>query len=212
MSAVGCVARAWALVREHRRALAALNLAYFGAVLAGMVVAALFPNIQTELLRSSRESVTSGPLAIAGDAYQSGNVPLAIGVTFGVNLLVGSLAFVTLPSMVVPFLGIGCGAYRAVLWGLLFSPGHPDMGAAMIPHFLTLVVEGEAYVLAMLAVWLHGRAFLFPASVGVEGRRRGYLAGLRQTATIYVLVALVLLGAAIYEAIEVIYIVRRVRP
>jgi len=38
-------------------------------------------------------------------------------------------------------------------WGLILSPSHPELAGPMIPHSLTLILEGQAYVVAMLAVW-----------------------------------------------------------
>jgi hypothetical protein len=200
--------RACALIREHRRAFAALNAAYFLLILVGMGFSAMFPAIQDEMLGSARNSVESGPLAIVGDVYANGNAFQAAALTFVVNLFVGSVAFVTLPTMIVPFAGIATGAYRAVLWGLLFYPGHPRMGTMILPHLVTLVLEGEGYVVAMLAAWIHGRAWLWPASVGAEGRSRSYVEGLKRTAALYILVAAILLVAAVYESIEVIWFVK----
>jgi hypothetical protein len=199
---------AWALVRENKRAHVVFNILYYGLILVFMGVAALNPGWQDELIHTTTESVTSGPLAMAGEAYSNAEVFKAIALTFVVNLFIGSLAFMTLPSMVVPFLGLLSGVYRAVVWGLIFYPGHPDMRIVMIPHSLTLILEGQAYILVMLAAWLHGRAFLFPKSAGAQGYWHGYVAGLKQTGKIYFLVVLILLAAAVYEAIEVIWIAK----
>jgi hypothetical protein len=169
-----------------------------------MGVAALNPGLQDELIRTTDESVINGPLAVVGEAYVNAKVLKAMALTFVVNLFIGSLAFMTLPSMLVPFLGILSGVYRAVVWGLIFYPGHPKMGNIMIPHSFTLILEGQAYILVMLAAWLHGRAFLFPKSAGADGHWHGYVEGLKQTGKIYFLVGLLLLTAAAYEAIEVI--------
>ncbi len=169
-----------------------------------MGLAALNPGLQDELIRTTTESVTSGPLAMTGDAYANGKVLQAIAVTFVVNLFIGSLAFMTVPSMVVPFLGLLAGVYRAIVWGLMFYPGHPDMRIVMIPHSLTLILEGQAYILVILAAWLHGCAFLFPNSAEARGHWHGYIEGLKQTGTLYLLVVVILLAAAVYEAIEVI--------
>ena len=73
----------------------------------------------------------------------------------------------------------------------------------MIPHSLTLLLEGQGYILALLAAYIQGRAFLWPKTAGVEGHARGYVEGLKRTGLLYVLVVLVLLISAIYEVIEV---------
>jgi len=132
----------------------------------------------------------------------------AIGLTFLVNLFLASLIFITLPSLIIPGVGILMGVYRAALWGLIFYPGHPDMQLVMIPHSLTLLLEGQAYILVMFAVYLHVRAWFNPASAGVEGHWRGYLEGLKRTGKIYLLVVLTLLVAAIYEVLEVVLLAK----
>ena len=81
----------------------------------------------------------------------------------------------------------------------------------MIPHSLTLILEGQAYILTMLAAYIQGRAFLWPKSVGLERRGQGYLEGLKRTGKMYVLVILTLLIAAVYEVIEVIIMIKLIR-
>ena len=63
----------------------------------------------------------------------------------------------------------------------------------------------------MLATYLQGRAFLWPKTVGLESRGRGYLEGLKRTGKIYVLVVLTLLIAAIYEVIEVVIMIKLIQ-
>jgi hypothetical protein len=195
---------AWALVKENKRAYIVFNVLYYGLVLVFMGVAAMNPAVQDELIRVVGESFMTGPLAVVGEAYVNLEVLKAIGLTFVVNLLLASLLVITVPSLIIPFSGLLMGIYRAVLWGLIFFPGHPDMQVVMIPHSLTLILEGQAYILVMLAAWLQGRAFLFPQSAGVEGHLRGYLEGLKRTGKIYLLVILTLFVAAVYEVIEVV--------
>lgn len=195
---------AWALVKEHKRAYIVFNVLYYGLVLVFMGVAALNPELQNQLIQLVGESFSSGPLAMVGEAYLNAEVFKAIALTFVVNLFVASLLSITVPSLIIPFIGLLLGVYRAILWGLIFYPGHPDMQMVMLPHSLTLILEGQAYILVMFAAWLQGTAFISPQSAGVEGHGRGYLEGLKRTGKIYILVVLTLLVAAIYEVIEVV--------
>jgi hypothetical protein len=59
-----------------------------------------------------------------------------------------------------------------------------------------------------LAAYVQGKAFLWPRSVGAATRRQGYGVGVKRSVRIYMLVVLVLAVAAIYEALEVIFIPR----
>ena len=74
----------------------------------------------------------------------------------------------------------------------------------MIPHSLVLLLEGQAYILAMLAAFVQGKTFLFHRQSGLQTLGQGYLAGLKKSAPLYLLVIAVLALAAIYEALEVI--------
>jgi hypothetical protein len=78
----------------------------------------------------------------------------------------------------------------------------------MIPHSLTLIIEGQAYVLTLLAAYIQGRAFLWPKTIGLERHGQGYLEGLKRAGKLYVLVILTLLVAAIYEVIEVVIMIQ----
>jgi hypothetical protein len=195
---------AWAFIQENRNAYIIINIVYYGLVAACMVYAAFNQPLQDELLKTVGAAFMTGPLSFVGTAYVNAQVFTAILVTFFVNLLIGSLASITIPSLIVPFSGFIIGMYRAVMWGLLLSPAHPELRIIMIPHMLTLILEGQAYILTLLAAYIQGRAFLRPATVGVEGHGKGYLEGLKRTLKIYALVVLTLAVAAIYEVIEVV--------
>jgi hypothetical protein len=199
---------AWGIVRENWRPYLVINIAYYGLVAACMIYVAFDRPLQDMLLKDIGQAFMTGPLSFVGKAYVNAEVLKAIAVTFLVNLLVGSFVDITLPSLIIPFSGLLMGIVRAVLWGLLLSPAHPDLRLAMIPHSLTLVIEGQAYVLALLAVYIHGRALFQPQSVGVEGHWKGYFEGLKRTAKIYLLVVITLAVAAIYEVLEVVIMAR----
>jgi hypothetical protein len=199
---------AWGLVQENRRAYIAINIAYYGLVVICMVYVAFNQELQTRLINAVGEGFMTGPLSIVGQAYANAEVFKAILATFFVNLFIGSFVTVTLPSLVIPFSGFLIGIYRAVLWGLLLSPAHPDMRLIMIPHSLTLIIEGQAYILALLAAYIQGRAFLLPQTVGLESRAKGYVEGLKRTGKIYLLIILTLAVAAVYEVLEVVIMVK----
>jgi hypothetical protein len=203
------VRSAWHLVKTHQRAYVAINVAYYGLVAVSMLyVAVVNPSLQEQLMAGVQAALTEGGLKTVGEVYLGGNVFAAAAVTFLVNLLAGSLLYITLPSLVLPFVGVPLGAYRALLWGLLLAPTTTELALVMIPHSVTLVLEGQAYVLAMFAAYLQGMAFLRPHTMGLGSHREGYVAGLRMTARVYVLLIMALAAAALYEAIEVIAMVQ----
>ena len=79
------------------------------------------------------------------------------------------------------------------------------MQPGLLPHALTVLLEGEAYVVAMLGVWL----WWWPV-LRTPGRRwQLWRDGLVLQVRIYSVVALLLAIAAIYEALEVILLLPR---
>ena len=92
------------------------------------------------------------------------------------------------------------------MWGLLFSPT-AVLGADLVFHLPTIILEGRAYVLAMLAAYVQGMAFLRPSTVGVKTHRQGYWEGVKLSVRVYLLVVVVLFVAAVYEAVSVIFII-----
>ena len=194
-------------IKEFRRAYIVLNLVYYGLVICGMVYVAFNPALQQLLLEAVGSAFTEGPLSTVAGAYTGGQILLAIVLTFVVNLTIASFLWITLPSLVIPFSGLVTGACRAILWGVLLSPSSPEMSAVMIPHSLTLILEGQAYILAMLAAYIQGRAFLWPATVDAATHGEGYRAGVKRSLRLYLLVAIVLAVAAVYEVLEVIFII-----
>jgi hypothetical protein len=186
----------------------ATHLAYFGLVVLAALLIYQLPEVQTMLLSAvGSEFETAGsPLGVAGKAYGSGSIPLAAAVTFLINFLLGSLVFITLPSMIVPGAGAIVVAFRAVLWGLVLAPASVLTATVMLPHSWTLLLEGEGYVLAALFGLLIPIHLCQPSLGSTAWGRFGRVLLLNLKANI--LVALVLAAAACYEAIEVITMAR----
>lgn len=194
------------IVSDNRRYYLILNAVYFGLIFLGAIYSSLNPSLVQWLKEGTAQALTSGgPLALVADAYISGDFLLAVALTFLVNLILGAILYITLPSMVIPFFGLLMGAFRAVLWGVLVLSLIPFEGYS-VPAWLNMILEGEGYILAMLAAYIHGKAFLWPESAGATTRRQGYAIGLTATWKLYVLIVLILMVAAIWEAFAAIYL------
>jgi hypothetical protein len=202
---------AFSIIRNNRKAFNLINLGYFSIVLLGMIIVRAIPGLQKDLIDLIGEAFSTGPMQYVTGAYSNGEAMAAIGLTFIINLLVGCFGSITLPSLLVPFSGFVIGSYRALLWGFIFSPDLGDTSFTWIGMGLfiglLLVLEGEAYVLALFAAFVHGRAWLKPASAGVEGHTQGYLAGVRMSLSLYLLMIGMLLIAAVYEVILAIWLI-----
>lgn len=197
------------IVRENLRAFFYLNLFFYGLLLLTVIYAAQNPDMQRSMFYAAQSSVQKGLLAPIYEIYHvERNIPLAAVVTFVVNLVAGSALMLTLPSFVVPFIGLPILMYRFVLWGLIFGPDRILQFASAG----TLFLEGQGYIIAALAIYLHGTRFLRPTHHGYHSYAEGYRAGLKLTARLYVLVTLVLLVAALYESIVGISTIKPLFP
>ena len=189
---------------RHKRLLYGLHAAYFGAVILFAAVAYAAPEAQQALLKQIGYAIHSGkgPLGMAGKAYLSRNVATAALVTVAINFLLGSLLSITVPSAILPGVGLLVAAVRAVMWGLMLAPTCGALSRVMLPHSFTLLLEGEAYVLASFFAVLIP-IYLFRRQEGPTAGRR-YARALMLNLKGNVAVLIVLSAAAVYEAVEVI--------
>lgn len=191
-------------IRKYKHLFLTMHLIYFGLVVLFMLVAYHLPELQVCLLAGIKSQVVdgSGPLGVAGKAYMSKNILRAAVTTFAINFPLGSLAVITLPSIILPGAGVLVAGFRALLWGLLLAPSFATLSGPMLLHSITLLLEGEAYVIAAFFGLLI-LVYLFRKAEGPSTARR-YGKALLLNVTGNLLVAIVLVVAAIYEAIEVI--------
>ena len=96
-----------------------------------MVVAAFNRPLQDMLLKTVGEAFMTGPLSAVGSAYINAQVFTAIALTFLVNLMIGSFLYITIPSLIIPYIGIlmeniGVSVPSGVASSSPGSPGHAD--------------------------------------------------------------------------------------
>lgn len=191
-------ARAWP------RLLAGLHGLIFGTLIVAAALVYLVPPVQDFLLAAIQQAIASGrgPLGVAGKAYLGGSIPWAAAVTLAVNFFIGSLAYITLSSIVIPGIGVLGTVFRGLMIGVLLAPSMLALSTTMLPHSLTVLVEMEAYVLAAFFAALIP-IYIFRKAEGPTWWRRygrALLLNLEANAVIFIMLAVV----ALYEATEVI--------
>jgi len=193
---------------RRRRLLWTVHAVYFGLVILASFLVYEVSALQTALLGVVRGEISGGQgvLGIAGRAYESGIIPLAAAVTFLINFLLGSLTHITLPSLIVPGAGVLVAMFRATLWGLLLAPTISSLAPHMLAHNVTLLLEGEGYILAAF-FGLLVPVYLFEPRRGRTLPKR-YGRAVMMNLKGCLVVAAVLFIAACYEAIEVILLTR----
>jgi hypothetical protein len=165
------------------------NVLFFGAVfVSALTVSLLFP-----------------PPLGGGAAVFSGffgySWVLTLLVVFVFNLVWSAFLVVTLPGLVFFGLSLALLLYRAVMWGLLLAFVSSYQFLAALP---TVILEGEAYVIAGVAGFVLGLSWLKPKWMFKgEGllRKDALIRGFRECFRLYVLVGLILFVAAIAETV-----------
>jgi len=192
-------------VRRRRRLLIGLHVLYFGTYIFFVGLAFAVPEAQALFTRALGQMLRSGQaghVAAAARAYAARDITVAAARTVTVNFFIGSVAVITLPSLILPGCGSALLVVRFAVLGLLLAPTSVGLGRAMLPHSLAMLVELEAYVLASFFALL---VPVYVFSSGQDGgplRRygRAVMLNLRGNLVVFAL----LLAAGVYEAFEVI--------
>lgn len=187
--------------REHRNTYLISNLAVYGVLAMAMIVAVFIPGLHEAGLRSTEAFLDSPGSRLVVDAYAGGGVIMPALTTLLGNFLFAALGTTTLPSLVIPFFGVVATIGRAVFIGFPYAPASFEGLITVIVAAPVMLLEFQAYVLAML-----GSVILWRSTLGYRRRSfssagEGYLAGVRDTLRLYPLIIVVLLAAGALEAI-----------
>ena len=193
---------------HHKRLLWSLHLVFFGLIVLSSLVVYDFPDVQNQylLLIENLFADERYQLAAAARACRSGNVLQTALVIFAYNFFIATLLIMTLPSFLIPGIGIPLAGFRAIFLGVVLAPTTANLDLVMLPHSVTLLLEFEGYILAAFLGLLMPLALFRSHSGQPVIRRYLHAAGVSLKGQIWV--AAVLLIAAIYEAIELILMMK----
>lgn len=185
------------LVSKRALLLVALNWLFFCSIIAGALLG-----------RYGYGEFAPWPIGKAEFAEGLDPPFLIVGI-FTINLVASAFIVVTLPGLVFFAFPAVVLVLRGLLWGLLFGGVSAFEFLLVLP---TLVLEGEAYVFAALAgvnlglSWLKP-SLLYPGERLPTGKKlpRNMAAalGFRDCFKVYVFVAVLLLVAAVVEAVAI---------
>lgn len=199
------------VLRDHWRTYLLLNLAVYGALAASAVLTLLLPGLRE---RGAQDVETFGSipgLSLVTEAYTEGDVLLAAAGTFLANLLFAAVLTTTLPSLLIPYLGVALTVLRTGMIGIWLTPATPGEALTLLPHLPVLLIELQAYVLAALGTVVLWRSTLRHRRLGLPSAGAGYRAGFADMLRLYPVIAAVLLVIAVVEAVEVIWIMPLLR-
>lgn len=155
------------------------------------------------LRRSILETVAQEtPFTTVTSILKARNLAGAIVFTFLVNLVSGAFLSTTFIG-VIPLLGAGAVAmitiYRGVSLGVVYYAVLNQSLATFMVGAGTLILELGGYVFSGAAGIALSLATAFPKWQGTESRWTAFKRAWRNTATIYIIVATLLLAGAVWE-------------
>lgn len=191
------------LIQQNRKAYIWLNFLYFGLTILSMALISGRPDLENAFRTWVKSNFNPELL----NAVAQGLVMKSILLIFINNFFYSTIVAMTLPSLIIPFWALLVGMVRALLWGFALSPSDPAFSLRFFAQIPTWLLEGEAYVLAMFAVFILWRNYFLTHPIGIHSRVQGYVLGLKQTLPLYASILLLLLLGAVYETLASIYII-----
>jgi hypothetical protein len=194
---------------KNLRAYLILNALYYGILIVFMIYLNFDPTLRDAFVERYNTTFLRGAPELAGKPFEFRQTLGTVFGTFNLNLLGSSYGEITFPSLIIPFAGVAIGLYRVAFIGMAFSPANPTAAGIFLPHLPTLLLEGQAAILAMLGAYVHGRALIWPKTIGQKSRWKAFVEGVRQSGMMYLPITGVLLVAALYGFIEIALIAGR---
>jgi len=184
----------------HSHLLLLTTVIYYGLVFGIGLIVSLMPGgreIQAAVMNEAVQGVTTGFPGLL-QAYMN-NPVVAVAYTFIINLVVGTMLWITLPGLIFFPLAPLAAFYRAFAWGIIFAPTDIPLFVRALP---TVLAEGFGYILAVVPSVRLGLAWLVPKRAYQEKpltRVQALRKAFAELGPAYLIVALTLLAAAIIE-------------
>lgn len=197
---MGLPGDAIAIMKREWRLLASLNALYLCVIVIGATMSLISPGLQHSMIEFTGSETISGN---AGIASGPGESMAAIALCFLRSFLINTLALITVPSIVLPLWAPIIGAARFFIWGVTYvSPleGVPGMGR-LIPEYVAMLLEGEAYIIAIFAGVRQLAVALESASISLKWALKRYIDTVGENMGLLVIIAILLAIASVYQAI-----------
>ncbi len=182
------------------------NIVVYGTLLMAMIVSVYIPGLHDIGHRNTEAFLSSPGSSWVAEAYSSGSIVKPALLTLLGNLLFGALGTTTLPTLIIPFFGVVATIARSVFIGMPYAPTSLEELITVITVSPVLLIEFQAYVLAML-----GSIILWRSTFGYRRRKlssawEGYLAGVKDNLRLYPMIVILLLVIALVEAVTALFL------
>lgn len=189
------------IIRKDWKLLAGINALYFCVSIIGVAIALMSPSFHLSMVQYIGSETIAGPLATkppAGIVEALTGTAYAFVSTFFVNML----AMITLPSIVIPIWAPIVGAARFFIWGIAYTTLLAGVitPVELIPQYVAMLLEGEAYVIAIFACFRQLTVALGSWDNGIRRALIEYVKAVFDNQKLLIIVALLLAAAALYQA------------
>ncbi|WP_174590442.1 hypothetical protein [Methanocella conradii] len=193
---------AFVIIKKDWKLLATLNALYLCVIIIGATIAMITPGLQSSMIEFTGSETISGPSGAPIPASLDEAV-VATASYFLRSFVVNTLALITIPSIILPFWAPIIGAARFFIWGVTYvSPleGVLSMGKLM-PEYVAMLLEGEAYIIAIFASVRQLVIALESASISMKWALKRYTETVAETLRLLAITAILLAIASLYQAI-----------
>jgi hypothetical protein len=192
------------IIKKNWKLLAGLNALYFCVIVIGATIALMSPSMHLSLIRSFGADTIAGP-SWAKVPTNAAEALTGAGYAFASSFFVNTLAMITVPSIILPIWAPIIGAARFFIWGVTYvSPLEGVLTPGkLIPQYVAMLLEGEAYVIAIFACVRQLTVALASADMGFRRALKEYIKAVFDNMKLLIIVALLLAAAALYQALLV---------
>jgi hypothetical protein len=194
------------IFRKDWKLFIACNVFLFGLLFLGILTGLAFPDIHDRSVDFIEQATSTGPISTVSQTLESGKILLGTWQIFSHNYFV-TVVFAAIPSLIFPpWILLVFGA-QFFLFGIIFSvPAVVSEPAVLIPLVGTLLLEGEAYVIAIFATMRLVEALVWPKRFGEQSALKAYARAVIDNVKLLVVVGIVLAVAALFEAASLVLV------
>jgi hypothetical protein len=194
------------IIKKDWKLLAGLNALYFCVIVIGATLAFISPSLHLSMINSIGSDGVGAPL-ITVEETNAPDALIAAGYGLAFSFAVNTLAMITAPSIIIPLWAPIIGAARFFLWGVAYVlPTEGITMGSLIPQYVTILLEGEAYIVAIFACVRMLIVALNTMDYGLAWMKKRYWDSVVENANLLAIVLVLLAAAALYQAFVLPYI------
>jgi hypothetical protein len=187
------------ILKKDWKMLAGLNALYFCVLFIGVIIALISPGIHLSIIDLIGSDTIAGSAGIsetssALEALQAAGMSFISSFTYTI--------LITIPSIVLPIWGPIIGASKFFVWGVAYAAPLPG-DVNLLPQYGLMILQGEAYIIAVLACVRQLSVALASADLGFRRALKEYIKAILDNMKLLVVVVLLLAVAALYQALLV---------